>query len=131
MLVYSSFKNGHPYYLISGKWEFCKMLQLIDCFNLATLFWSTFSDTFVILPISSTLFCQIYGFSTAQKKVTSLSRNANCIVGHAIPFACFACYMIGVVCYAIHVEHHGLITVSIIAKILNRFQEWKVKLYQD
>ena len=68
MLVYSSLKNGDPYYLISGKREFCKMLQLIDCFNLATLFGSTFSDTFVILAISSTLFCHIYGLQYNSKE---------------------------------------------------------------
>ena len=44
------------------------MLQLIDCFNLATLFGSTFSDTFVTLAISSTLFCQIYGLQYSSKE---------------------------------------------------------------
>ena len=68
MLVYSSFNNGHPHYLISGKWKFWKMLQLIDCFNLATLFWSTYSDRFVTLAISSTLFCQIYGLQYSSKE---------------------------------------------------------------
>ena len=44
------------------------MLQLIDCFNLATLFWSTYSYSFVTLAISSTLFCQIYGLQYSSKE---------------------------------------------------------------
>ena len=36
-----------------------------------------------------------------------------------------------VVRYAINIAHHGVKTVSIKAKILERFQESVVKLYQD
>ena len=49
-----------------------------------------------------------------------------------------ACYMILVACYAIPVAHYtillardGLKTVSIVAEILERFQESMVKFYRD
>ena len=177
MLVYSSFKNGDPYYLISGKWEFCKMLQLIDCFNLATLFGSTFSDTFVTLAISSTLFCQIYGLQYSSKeRYKPLARcELCCRLCDSLHVLCDSSVVdpgewprwpgpptlisrrnwgpkgrkkffwrpgppvisrpgsatVPVVRYAINIAHHGIKTVSIMARILERFQESVVKLYQN
>ena len=43
----------------------------------------------------------------------------------------FLCHVIPVVHYAIHVAHHELKTVTIMAKILEQFQDSVVRLYQD
>ena len=155
------------------------MLQLIDCFNLATLFGSTFSDTFVTLAISSTLFCQIYGLQYSSKeRYKPLARCELCCrlcdslhvlcdssvvdpgewprwPGPSPPHPYFQTKLrpkgqkkflktrppllisrpgsstVPVVCYAINIVHHGVKTVSIMAKILEQFQESVVKLYQD